>query len=102
MVRLPTGYQVVKVTKLPDYMPPAKAAPIVKPKQSNKLPPEEEAIQTYEANLVQTCALHPAPDLFVTPSVPTMLQAPLRYSCATASPATRRAWRPPWTKRRTE
>ena len=29
VVRLPTGYQVVKVTKLPDYMPSAKAAPVV-------------------------------------------------------------------------
>ena len=50
VVRLPTGYQVVKVTKLPDYMPSAKAAPVVKPKLANKLlPAEVEAIQAHEA-----------------------------------------------------
>ncbi len=47
VVRLPTGFQVCKVTKLPDDMPPAKATPVVKPKLSNKLLPEEEAIQAH-------------------------------------------------------
>ena len=47
MVHPPTGYQVVKVTKLPDYMPPAKA---VNPKLAKKpLPEEVEAIRAHEA-----------------------------------------------------